>query len=169
MPQGGLEPPTHGFSVHCYYQLSYRGKWSGRRVSNPQHPAWKASTLPIELLPHKQVTFFQRLEVFLNILKIAVCDFKSFVIHPHVSNWRGSRDSNPDLRLQRANRFRVCRAAVTPLPYNRGCWLPLTLHIYFIKNFDKNQMEIPTGLEPVNNGFAIRRLTNLAKEPQRII
>jgi hypothetical protein len=25
--------------------------WSGRRVSNPQHPAWKASALPIELLP----------------------------------------------------------------------------------------------------------------------
>jgi hypothetical protein len=24
---------------------------SGRRVSNPQHPAWKASALPIELLP----------------------------------------------------------------------------------------------------------------------
>ena len=22
--QGGLEPPTRGFSVHCYYQLSYR-------------------------------------------------------------------------------------------------------------------------------------------------
>lgn len=26
-------------------------------------------------------------------------------------------------------------------------------------------LEVPTGLEPVNNGFAIRRLTNLAKEP----
>ena len=50
-------------------------------------------------------------------------------------------------------------------PINRGCWLPLTLHIYFIKNFDKNQMEVPTGLEPVHNGFAIRRLTSLAKEP----
>ena len=22
--QGGLELPTRGFSVHCYYQLSYR-------------------------------------------------------------------------------------------------------------------------------------------------
>ena len=22
--QGGIEPPTRGFSVHCYYQLSYR-------------------------------------------------------------------------------------------------------------------------------------------------
>ncbi len=25
--------------------------WSGRRGSNSQHPAWKAGTLPIELLP----------------------------------------------------------------------------------------------------------------------
>ena len=27
-------------------------------------------------------------------------------------------------------------------------------------------LEVPTGLEPVNNGFAIRRLTSLAKEPK---
>ena len=27
-------------------------------------------------------------------------------------------------------------------------------------------LEVPTGLEPVNNGFAIRRLPNLAKEPK---
>lgn len=27
--------------------------WSGERGSNPQHLAWKASTLPIELSPHK--------------------------------------------------------------------------------------------------------------------
>ena len=26
VPRGGLEPPTRGFSVPCYYQLSYRGK-----------------------------------------------------------------------------------------------------------------------------------------------
>ncbi len=33
--------------------LSYLGKniWSGRRDSNPRHPAWKAGTLPTELLP----------------------------------------------------------------------------------------------------------------------
>ena len=24
MAQGGVEPPTQGFSVLCYYQLSYR-------------------------------------------------------------------------------------------------------------------------------------------------
>ncbi len=26
--------------------------WSGRRDSNPRQPAWKAGTLPAELLPH---------------------------------------------------------------------------------------------------------------------
>ena len=25
VPPGGLEPPTRGFSVLCYYQLSYSG------------------------------------------------------------------------------------------------------------------------------------------------
>ena len=28
-----------------------RGAWSGRRVSNPRHAAWKAAALPTELLP----------------------------------------------------------------------------------------------------------------------
>jgi hypothetical protein len=28
-----------------------RGIWSGRRDSNPRHPAWKARALPTELLP----------------------------------------------------------------------------------------------------------------------
>ena len=27
--------------------------WSGRRDSNPRHPAWKAGTLPTELHPHR--------------------------------------------------------------------------------------------------------------------
>src|SRR6478609_7288516 len=27
--------------------------WSGRRDSNPRRPAWKAGTLPTELLPHE--------------------------------------------------------------------------------------------------------------------
>ncbi len=34
------------------YPLSYGRNWSGRRDSNPRHPAWKASALPTELLPH---------------------------------------------------------------------------------------------------------------------
>ena len=34
------------------YPLSYGSLWSGRRDSNPRHPAWKASALPTELLPH---------------------------------------------------------------------------------------------------------------------
>jgi hypothetical protein len=32
--------------------------WSGRRVSNPQHPAWKASALPIELLPPAPLSMY---------------------------------------------------------------------------------------------------------------
>src|SRR3981081_4113721 len=28
-----------------------KGRWSGRRVSNPRHSAWKADALPTELLP----------------------------------------------------------------------------------------------------------------------
>ena len=27
-------------------------KWSGQRASNPQHPAWRAGALPVELWPH---------------------------------------------------------------------------------------------------------------------
>lgn len=33
------------------HQLHMSFLWSGRRVSNPQPPAWKAGALPIELLP----------------------------------------------------------------------------------------------------------------------
>ena len=38
------------------YPLSYEGSWSGRRGSNSRHPAWKASALPTELLPHTNRT-----------------------------------------------------------------------------------------------------------------
>ena len=36
------------------YRLSYTSfvEWSARRESNPQHPAWRAGALPIELLAH---------------------------------------------------------------------------------------------------------------------
>lgn len=50
-PMAGFEPATRGLTVHCYYQLSYIGIWSGLRASNSQPPAWKAGTLPIELNP----------------------------------------------------------------------------------------------------------------------
>src|SRR6188474_1673247 len=32
------------------------GSWSGRRDSNPRHPAWKARALPTELLPLNSLT-----------------------------------------------------------------------------------------------------------------
>gem|GEM_PF-5162553 len=59
--------PVPGFSCFCrlfrqaYFSTSLTALvlrnnpqdffWSGRRVSNPQPPAWKAGALPIELLP----------------------------------------------------------------------------------------------------------------------
>ena len=54
----GLGPHTQVFPVFCPFirllptTLSSIS-WSGRRVSNPQPPAWKAGALPIELLPLK--------------------------------------------------------------------------------------------------------------------
>ena len=36
VPPGGIEPPTRGFSVLCYYLLSYRGIWHPLRDSNPR-------------------------------------------------------------------------------------------------------------------------------------
>jgi hypothetical protein len=36
---------------HTLPAASNHCQWSGRRVSNPQHSAWKADTLPIELRP----------------------------------------------------------------------------------------------------------------------
>ena len=44
------------FSTHHF---AY--SWSGRRVSNPQPPAWKAGALPIELLPLLQVNDLGRI------------------------------------------------------------------------------------------------------------
>ena len=48
----GLEPMNvcvKGICVNRFTNVPK--KWSGRRGSNPQQPAWKAGTLPIELLP----------------------------------------------------------------------------------------------------------------------
>src|SRR5581483_11280211 len=36
------------------------GSWSGGRGSNPQHPAWKASALPIELPPPSATDYIGR-------------------------------------------------------------------------------------------------------------
>ena|GEM_PF-1166487 len=52
----GLRPPgrplqTFVRTFTVIHQLHASFIWSGRRVSNPQPPAWKAGALPIELLP----------------------------------------------------------------------------------------------------------------------
>ena len=54
---------SHGalVKIRCLKQnkTSHReALWSGRRGSNPQQPAWKAGTLPIELLPHSDYLIF---------------------------------------------------------------------------------------------------------------
>ena len=50
-PEAGLEPAQQA-SKTCVLPLDDSGPlWSGERESNPQHPAWKAGALPIELPP----------------------------------------------------------------------------------------------------------------------
>lgn len=39
-------------------------KWSGERVSNPRHSAWKADALPIELSPRKKTGAGGRIRTF---------------------------------------------------------------------------------------------------------
>ena len=41
----GIEPSTQGFSVLCYYRLSYRAKWRSRRELNPRSSAWQADVI----------------------------------------------------------------------------------------------------------------------------
>ena len=64
--------------MNVFYSYTYKAKSgsyieynylifneSGKRDSNPRHPAWEASTLPTELLPpvidfgSKDITFFE--------------------------------------------------------------------------------------------------------------
>jgi hypothetical protein len=48
--QEGLEPTTSRLTAACS-TVELQSHWSGKRDSNPQHLAWKANTLPIELFP----------------------------------------------------------------------------------------------------------------------
>ena len=55
LPPAGAHTPVPGKAAWDY--LEHRKGifsifWSGRRDSNPRQPAWKAGTLPTELLPH---------------------------------------------------------------------------------------------------------------------
>lgn len=59
--QVGLEPTTAWSRARCattcaiaQNDLRPEGAWSGKRDSDPQHAAWKAATLPIELFPQRR-------------------------------------------------------------------------------------------------------------------
>lgn len=58
-------------SVYLNYSKSLL---SDRRDSNPQHLPWKGNTLPVELLSHKQNTFYIR-NTSVRIIKIICCVF----------------------------------------------------------------------------------------------
>ena len=45
---------SHPFLTHSHFSTI----WSGKRGSNPRHPAWKASALPTELFPHHLLKIF---------------------------------------------------------------------------------------------------------------
>jgi hypothetical protein len=58
-PQESLKPKIQALrSIRPQYHFSqyYGEKWSGRRGSNPRHPAWEAGILPTELLPHGKLS-----------------------------------------------------------------------------------------------------------------
>lgn len=46
-PTAGFEPATPCLRGKCSDQLSYVGKWSGGRDSNPQQPGWEPGILPL--------------------------------------------------------------------------------------------------------------------------
>ena len=48
-----FSPPQ---TFHCHFSFTFL-LWSGRRDSNPRQPAWKAGTLPTELLPQNRIYF----------------------------------------------------------------------------------------------------------------
>ena len=91
-------------------------KWSGRRVSNPQPSAWKADTLPIELLPLLRKKWWRRKDSNLRRRSQQIYSLPSLttwvllqIFHPssndhsktkgskmaqNVKNWCWIRDSN---------------------------------------------------------------------------
>ena len=45
MARDGIEPPTHGASIHCSTNWAIKAKWRSRRESNPRSPAWQAGVI----------------------------------------------------------------------------------------------------------------------------
>ena len=74
-----IRPSRYSFFLYCSLI------WSGRRDSNPRHPAWKAGALPAELHPR---------------------DCLSVAPSYQIEAWWGEKDSN--LRRPGADRFTAC-------------------------------------------------------------
>ena len=67
--QGGLEPPTRGFSVHCYYQLSYRAIGSKYKTQKEKIVGFEPTTFCLtDKCSTNELNFFLK-------EKIAVCVF----------------------------------------------------------------------------------------------
>lgn len=80
------------------YHLSYTDIWSDRRGLNPQHPAWKAGTLPVELLPQRN--WWELWD--LNPYAISASDPKSDVsaIPPNSHRFRAGGTNQPGIIMK---------------------------------------------------------------------
>src|SRR5205823_3712047 len=122
----------HFFLVHALARLCSR---SGRRVSNPRRPAWKAGALPTELLPRLSVRF-------------SICLLIASLARVLSSLWRG-KDSN--LRSQRRQIYSLfplatrepLRVTITRSVIPSG-WIRVSSFLVLIASVT----ELAMGLEP---------------------
>ena len=85
--QGGLEPPTRGFSVHCYYQLSYRAIGSKYKTQKEKIVGFEPTTFCLaDKCSTNELNFFLK-------EKIAVCVFNLLGLISH-RGWLRRQDSN---------------------------------------------------------------------------
>ncbi len=104
----GFEPVTSSLPrKHSTPELHRPKVLSGRRDSNPQHSAWKAEALPIELLPH--LTFYQKKAVELQIYNYCFIQPKekhSLSLRPLLKKSVGREGFEPP--KSKDSRFTVC-------------------------------------------------------------
>ncbi len=97
---------------------------SGRWGSNPQQPAWKAGTLPIELRPRQIADCGLRIAVHgigavAPLTEAIGLGMKSAICNPHSSVKWGVRDSNPRRQCQQIYSLPPLAAWVTPRSWER--------------------------------------------------